>query len=162
MDEITRRNFLDFQALAILNSILSNNLLIHGQSNIEALWAYLQTLIGTSDPASIFTDYQRIIIFQISDDQNLALQITELDSFYTRLCGNNCSVSFVLRVITLLSAILHLQNFISIFILSSYISISNLTQNVVCFAIQAEFSRQTNITNTSCHSSILYRNKPSQ
>jgi len=41
INKIARSNFLDFQALAILNSILPDNLLIYDQSNAEALWAHL-------------------------------------------------------------------------------------------------------------------------
>jgi len=37
VDEITRRNFLSSQALAILNSILLDNLLIYSQPNAKAL-----------------------------------------------------------------------------------------------------------------------------
>jgi len=41
VDKVARRNFLSFQALTILNSILPDNLLMHGQLNTEALWTYL-------------------------------------------------------------------------------------------------------------------------
>jgi len=41
IDRIVRRNFLGFQILTILNSILPDNLLMHGQPNIEAFGAYL-------------------------------------------------------------------------------------------------------------------------
>jgi len=41
IDEVARRNFLGFQALAILNSILLDNLLMHGQPNTKTFWAYL-------------------------------------------------------------------------------------------------------------------------
>jgi len=37
IDEMARRNFLSFQALIILSFILSDNLLMYGQSNAEAL-----------------------------------------------------------------------------------------------------------------------------
>ena len=37
VNEIARRNFLGFQALAVLNFILSNNLLIQSQPNAKAL-----------------------------------------------------------------------------------------------------------------------------
>jgi len=40
MNEITRRNFLSFQALAVLNSTLPDNLSMHNQSNAKALWAH--------------------------------------------------------------------------------------------------------------------------
>jgi len=73
VDEVARRNFLGFQALIILNSILPNNLLMHGQLNAGALWTYLWTLIETPGLASVFADYQRTIIFQISSNQDPAL-----------------------------------------------------------------------------------------
>ena len=127
IDEITRKNFLDSQALAVLNSILPDNLLIHGQPNAKIFWAYLQTLIEMSGPASIFTDYQRTIIFQISSDQDPALQIAELDFLYIRLHKNDYNILSALRVMTLLSTISHSQNSISASILFSHTSISNLT-----------------------------------
>ena len=37
MDKIARRNFLNSQALAVLNSILPDNLLMYDQPNAEAL-----------------------------------------------------------------------------------------------------------------------------
>jgi len=37
MNEIARKNFLGSQALAVYNSILPDNLLMHGQPNTEAL-----------------------------------------------------------------------------------------------------------------------------
>ena len=97
--------------------------------------------MGIPSLASIFNNYQRTITFQISGDQDLILQITKLNSLYTRLYGNNCNISSVLRAMTLLSAIPYSWNYISISISFSYISISNLTWDVVCFAIQVEFSR---------------------
>jgi len=57
MDEIAKRNFLDSQALTVLDSTLPDNLLMHGQLNAKALWAHLQTLIGICGPALIFADY---------------------------------------------------------------------------------------------------------
>ena len=41
INKIAKRNFLGFQALAVLNSVLPDNLLIYNQSNVKALWAYL-------------------------------------------------------------------------------------------------------------------------
>ena len=41
VDEITKRNSLGFQTLAVLNSTLPDNLLMYGQPNAEASWAYL-------------------------------------------------------------------------------------------------------------------------
>ena len=79
-----------------------------------------------------------------------------------RLYENDCDISSVLRAITLLSTIPHLWNSISASILSSYMSIYNLTWNVVHSAIQVEFSKQTNTTNAACHSAILHRDKLSQ
>jgi len=63
---------------------------------------------------------------------------------------------------TLLFAISYSWNFISASILSSHISISNLTWNVVCSAIQTESSRQTNTANTTCYSGIPHRDKSPQ
>jgi len=57
VDEIAKRNFLGSQILTILNSILPDNLLIYGQPNAEALWAYLQTLIEIPGPVLIFANY---------------------------------------------------------------------------------------------------------
>ena len=63
VDEIARKKFLGSQALVFFNSILLDNLLIHGQSNAKAFWAYFWTLMRMPSPASIFVDYQRIITF---------------------------------------------------------------------------------------------------
>jgi len=41
MDEIAKEKFLSSQALAVLNSTLPDNLLIHSQPNAEAFWAHL-------------------------------------------------------------------------------------------------------------------------
>ena len=41
MDKIARRNFLGFQVLVILNTILLDNLLIYGKLNAKTLWAHL-------------------------------------------------------------------------------------------------------------------------
>jgi len=73
VDKVARRNFLSFQALTILNSILPDNLLMHGQLNTEALWTYLWTFIETPGLVSVFADYQRTVIFQISSNQDPAL-----------------------------------------------------------------------------------------
>jgi len=68
VNEITRRNFLDSQVLAILNSTLLDNLLMHIQPNTKALSAHLWTLIEISSPVLVFVNYQRIVMFQISSD----------------------------------------------------------------------------------------------
>ena len=57
VNEIIRRNFLGFQVLVFLNSILLDNLLIYGQPNIKVIWAHLQTFMKTPSPTSIFADY---------------------------------------------------------------------------------------------------------
>ena len=57
IDKIDRRNFLSFQTLAIFNSILSNNLSIHNQFNINALWTYLQTLMEIPGSILVFANY---------------------------------------------------------------------------------------------------------
>ena len=57
INKVAKSNFLNFQTLAILNSILPDNLLMYDQPNSEALWAYLQTLIETSGLISIFAHY---------------------------------------------------------------------------------------------------------
>ena len=83
INKVSRRNFLNSQVLATLNSTLLDNLLMHSQPNTEALWTYLQTLIKMSSSVSVFADnYQRTITFQISGDWNLAFQIAELDFLY--------------------------------------------------------------------------------
>jgi len=63
MNKITRRKF-----LAILNSTFPDNLSMHNQPNAEALWAYLWTLTGTLNPMSVFANYQKTAMFQISSD----------------------------------------------------------------------------------------------
>ena len=141
---------------------LLDNLLIHDQPNTEALWAYLWTLMGMPGLAPIFADYQRTIMFQISDDQDSTFQIAKLDFFYTRLYGNDCDVLFALRTMILLFAISYSQNSNFISILSSHISFSNLIWDVICSAIHAEPSRQTNTTNATHYSGIPCGNKPSQ
>jgi len=40
VNEIARKNFLSSQALAVFNSTLLDNLLMHTQPNAKALWAY--------------------------------------------------------------------------------------------------------------------------
>ena len=52
-----------------------------------------------SDLTSVFTNYKRIINFQISSDQNPTFQITELDSLYIRLYKNNCDIFSTLKAI---------------------------------------------------------------
>jgi len=83
---------------------------MHSQPNIEALWAYLWTIIEIPSLASIFADYQRTITFQIFGDQDPASEIAELDFLYTRLCENNCNLPFVLKAMTLLFTIPHSWN----------------------------------------------------
>jgi len=46
----------------------------------------------------VFTNYQRIVMFQISSDQDFASQITEPDSPYIRLYENNCDISLFLHI----------------------------------------------------------------
>ena len=147
------------QHLAVLNSILPDNLLIYGQPNAKTFQAYFQTLIEMSGSASIFTDYQRTIMFQISSDQDPAPQIAELDSFYIRLHENDYNVLSALGVITLLSTISHSQNSISASILFSHISISNLTWDIVHSAVQTKLFRWTNTVNATCHFDIPHGNK---
>jgi len=98
MNEITRRKFLGFQVLAVLNFILLDNLLMYIQSNTKTLWAHLQTFMKTSGLVLVFTNYQRIVIFQISSDQNSAPQIAKSNSSYIRLYGNNCDISLFLQI----------------------------------------------------------------
>ena len=126
-------NDLDIQVLAVLNSILLDNFLMYGQPNVKTLWAHLWTLIEISSSVLIFANYQRTIIFQISGDQDSTSQIAELDFLYMRLYRNDCDVSSVLRAMIFLFMISHLWNFISVSIFSSYMSISNLTWNIVYF-----------------------------
>ena len=57
INKIARKNFLGFQALAVLNSTFLDNLLMYGQPDTEALWAHFWTLMETSGPVSIFADY---------------------------------------------------------------------------------------------------------
>ena len=106
---------------------------MYGQPNVKALWAYLWTLIETPSPVLIFANYQRTIIFQISSDQDFTSQIAELDFLNMRLYGNDCDVFSVLRAMIFLSMISHLWKFIPVSILSSYMSMSNLTWDVVYF-----------------------------
>jgi len=56
INKIDRRNFLSFQTLAIFNSILLDNLSIHNQFNVKALWTYLQTLIEISSSMLVFAN----------------------------------------------------------------------------------------------------------
>jgi len=68
VNDITRRNFLSSQALAVLNFTLLDNLSMYDKPNVEALWAYLWTLIEIPDPMLIFANCQKIVIFQISNN----------------------------------------------------------------------------------------------
>jgi len=72
--------------------------LIYIQSNTKTLWAYLQTFMKTSGLVLVFTNYQRIVIFQISSDQNSAFQIAKFNSSYIRLHGNNCDIPLFLQI----------------------------------------------------------------
>ena len=83
-------------------------------------------------------------------------------NYYMRLCRNSYDISFVTRAITLLFVIFYLWDSISTSLLSSYISISNLTWNIVQSTIQAKFSRQTKTTNIACYFDIPYKDKLSQ
>ena len=68
VDNVARRNFLGFQVLVVLNSTLLNNLLMYSQPNAEIFWAHLWTFMEIPGLASVFTNYQRTITFQISDN----------------------------------------------------------------------------------------------
>ena len=103
VNETARRNFLGFQVMAVLNSTLLDNLLMYSQPNAETLWTHLQTLIKMSGLWSVFTNYQRTIIFQISSDP--ASQITELNPLYTRLHENNCNIPLSLQINGLLNSL---------------------------------------------------------
>ena len=85
IDKATRKNFVGSQALSVHNSTLLENLTIHGQSDTETIQAYLQTFIGIPGSMSVFNEYQKTAIFQISSNQNFAFQITKLNSSYMRL-----------------------------------------------------------------------------
>jgi len=78
---------------------------MHGKENAESLWNYLCDKYSSPGPASVFVDYQCTRHFQISGNSDSASQIAELDTLYTRLEGNKCNVSSLIRAITLLSAI---------------------------------------------------------
>jgi len=51
----------------------------------------------------VFANYQRIIIFQISSNQDLASQIAKADSSYMRFYENNHNISLFLQIDNLLS-----------------------------------------------------------
>jgi len=104
-DECARHSSLDSQALGIMNSSLAHNILMHGKENAESLWNYLHDKYSSPGPASVFVDYQCTRHFQISGNSDSAPQIAELNTLYTRLEGNKCNVSSLIRAITLLSAI---------------------------------------------------------
>ena len=63
MNKITKRNFLNFQVLTILNFTLLDNLLIYSQPNTEIFWTSLQILIRIPSLVLVFAIYQRIVIF---------------------------------------------------------------------------------------------------
>ena len=50
----------------------------------------------------VFANYQRIIIFQISSNQNLASQIAKPNSSYIRFCENDHNISLSLQIDNLL------------------------------------------------------------
>jgi len=50
------------------------------------------------DLVLIFADYQRKIMFQISNDQNFLSQITEFNFPYIKLYENNCDIFFLLQI----------------------------------------------------------------
>ena len=135
MDKIARRNFLDSQALTVLDFTLLNNLLMYNQPNTKALWAHLWTLMWMPGLLSIFTDYQRTITFQISSDQDSAFQIAKLDCLYIRLHRNNCNIPSFLRTMTFLSTIFYSWDSISTSVLFSHIFIFNLIWDVICSTI---------------------------
>jgi len=78
---------------------------MHGKENVESLWNYLHNKYSSLGPVSVFADYQRTRYFQISGNSDLAPQIAELDTLYTRLEGNKYNVPSLIHAITLLSAI---------------------------------------------------------
>jgi len=126
-DEHTRHSSLDSQALGIMNSSLAHNILMHGKENAESLWNYLCDKYGSSGPFSVFADYQHTRHFQISGNSDSAFQIAELDTLYTRLEGNKCNVPFLIRAITLLSAIPQSWDNLATSILTSQTSLTQLT-----------------------------------
>ena len=121
MNEIARRNFLGLGVLNILNFILPDNLLIYGQPNAEALWAYLQTLIEISGPVLISADYQKTIIFQIFSNQDFVSQITKLNFPYMRLYENNCDISLSLQIDDSLNSLTHSTQFVQTILKYDYI-----------------------------------------
>jgi len=56
-DECARRSSLDSQALGIINSSLTHNILMHGKTSAESLWNYLHNKYGSPGPAAVFADY---------------------------------------------------------------------------------------------------------
>jgi len=56
-DECARRSSLDSQALGIMNSSLTHNILMHGKTSAESLWNYLRDKYGSLGPAAVFADY---------------------------------------------------------------------------------------------------------
>jgi len=51
----------------------------------------------------VFANYQRIVMFQISNDQNFTSQIAKPDFFYIKLYENNCNIPLFLQIDDLLN-----------------------------------------------------------
>jgi len=159
-DECTRHSSLDSQALGIMNLSLAYNILMHGKKNTESLRNYLCGKYGSPGPASVFADYQCTRHFQISGNSDPALQITELDTLYTRLEGNKCNVPSLIRAMTLLSAIPQSWDNLATSILTSQTLLTQLTWDFVSSAIQSEFSWRSTSSHTAHHSGVPRGDRP--
>ena len=123
-----------------MNSSLAHNILMYGKQNAKSLWNYLRDKYSSPGPTFVFADYQHTRHFQISGNSDPALQITELDTLYTRLEGNKCNVPSFICAMTLLSAIPQSWDNLATFILTSQTLLTQLTWDFVSSAIQFEFS----------------------
>ena len=153
-DEHIRYNSLDSQVLEIINLSLAHNILMHGKENAKFLQNYLHNKYGPPGLTFVFTDYQHTRHFQISRNNDLISQITELNTFYTRLEGNKYNVPSLIHAMTLLSTISQSWDNLAISILTFQTLLSQLTWDFMSLAIQSEFFQRSTSAHTTHYSGV--------
>ena len=64
-DEHARCSSIDSQALGIINSFLTHNILMHRKTSAESLWNYLYDKYSSPGPAVVFADYQHTVMIRL-------------------------------------------------------------------------------------------------
>ena len=95
----------------------------------------------TSGLVLVFTNYQRIVIFQISSDQNSAPQIAKSDSSYIRLHGNNCDIPLFLQIDNSLNSLTQsIQSMQTVFKCDNTILYTNVMAAMENFVVSKEIN----------------------